>query len=123
MMELHADGRAGAKNGLVGDRGGARRQRAAQIISEYAMEAAPKIKKAFEDGLADKESIGTRQATALHLLAIEREERKLELQEDRQDVDSMNKDQLISSIMSNLTALQQAGAIAEEIIDVTGEEV
>ena len=118
--QLTEDGKFGPSFGhLSGGRGSKRSKRAAEVVSEFAVEAAPKIRKAFEDGLDDSNSIGVRQATALHLLGIEKDEHLLRLKEEQQEFNQMTKAELVQSIMQSLGALSKAGEIAGEIIEGT----
>lgn len=118
--EMIADGKMGGQFGhLSGGRGTKRSKRAAEIVAEYAVTASEKIKRAFEDGLDEGNSIGVRQATALHLLNIERGEHELQLKEQQQEFNQMSKADLIESIRADFQALVGASNETDEITDAT----
>ena len=87
-------------------------------MAEYAVTASEKTKRAFEDGLDEGNSIGVRQATALHLLNIERGEHELQ-PEQQQEFNQMSKADLIESIRADFQALAGASNETDEITDAT----
>lgn len=118
--ELADDGKFGGQFGHLSGGRSKRSKRAAEIVAEYAVEAAPKIRQAFADGLdPHTQSVGVRQASALALLRIEADERALQLKEQDQEFQHMTKGELVDTILRDLAALERAGAITEGIVDAT----
>lgn len=117
--QLAEDGKFGGQFGHLSAGRGRRSRRAAEIVAEYAVEAAPRIRKAFADGLDDEQPISIRQDTAKALLGFEHKEHELQLREREQDFQHASKGELVDTILRGLAALQRAGEITEGIVDAT----
>jgi hypothetical protein len=103
--KLHAEGKlGGAKFGRMGGR--PRKKRASETVAEAAVKQANRedIVRVFEDAVADSQPIGVRLKGAEAWLAIEREERKLSLQEDEFDAKQHSRDELVAILADKLTS-------------------
>ena len=103
--KLHAEGRlGGSKFGKLGGR--PRKKRTSERVAEAAAKQAnhEDIVRVFEDAVADNQPIGVRLKGAEAWLAIEREERKLALQEDDFDAKQHSRDELITLLADKLTS-------------------
>jgi hypothetical protein len=120
MLELHDDGRAGGEFGhLAVTKQNTRKRRAAEVVADFAIQRSDRIRRAFEDGLADTESVAVRQATALHVLGVERQERELQLKEKDQEFRHMSKGELVDQILNGIAALSKAGEVPSTVVDAT----
>ena len=120
-MQLKEDGKIGGHFGKLGGR--PRKPRASEKVAEAAQKDAEKIIKVFKD-LVESDSEKTRLAAANSWLAIEQEETKLRLQEERQefDIGQASREELLNFMKS---ALQSGSPIAEQlgVIDGTAEDI
>lgn len=123
MMQLQEDGKVGAQFGQLGGARKKRNRRAAEVIAEMAAEEADNIKRVFRDGIDFDNPIGVRMAAAKEILRVEADEEKLSMAREKQDIDNMNKQQLVSKIGEVLGRLSRAGQISRDIIDLTDADV
>jgi hypothetical protein len=120
MVQLKEDGRAGGQFGKLGGR--PRKPRAAEELAEHARRRVDEIKRTFDDALEDEQPMKIRLQAANDLIAIERQESQLQLDEDK--LDSAPREELQAEIIELLNDPQIAGALGieyddddEEIVD------
>lgn len=131
--QKHAEGKlGGAKFGALGGRGNTREKRlAAQEIAEHIKD--PKLvslmKKTLEDSQHETNSMKTRMDGVKIMTDIERETRKLEIAEEKHDVEKLDRQTLLDLLSQKLTSGASAAAMRgqmeatmleeENIIDAT----
>lgn len=96
------------------------RKRAAQAVSEAAIRHSSEVAQALVDGLKENNHPSVRINAARTLIEIERDERKLELQEQAAER-QMNRDEAADALLDVLRSLGKQGAA--DIIDGTYEVV
>jgi len=101
-MQLKADGKIGGQFGKLGGR--PRKPRASEKVAEAAQKDADNIIKVFRE-LVNSDSEKTRLAAANSWLAIEQEETRLRLQEERQefDIGQASREQLLEYLSQALS--------------------
>jgi hypothetical protein len=121
-LQLKEDGKIGGQFGKLGGR--PRKPRASEKVAEAAQKDADNIIKVFRD-LVKSDSDKTRLAAANSWLAIEQEETKLRLQEERQefDIGKASREELLNYMKQVLTPgspiASQLGVIDGEATDIT----
>lgn len=117
--ELQEDGKIGGHFGKLGGR--PRKPRASEKVAEAAQKDADQIIKVFRE-LVNSESEKTRLAAANSWLAIEQEETKLRLQEERQefDIGQASREQLLEYLKS---ALAPGTPLANQLEYVDGTAI
>lgn len=119
--ELQEDGKIGGHFGKLGGR--PRKPRAMEKVAEAATKEAENIIAVFKEGIKD-DSMKTRLSAANSWLAIEQEETRLRLQEERQefDIGQASREELIAYMK---VALASGSPLAKSlgIIDGTAEDV
>jgi hypothetical protein len=123
--ERHARGEfGGAQFGKLGGRGKTREKRLAQQkIAEAAGVAHEDILQVFKDAIDPERPMGQRLKGATEWLAIERENAKLALQEEKADSQQMGREQLIAALRENLTGGPAATMIRSQLAQHVGEEI
>lgn len=118
-LQLKEDGKIGGQFGKLGGR--PRNPRASEKVAEAAQKDADKIIKVFKD-LITSDSEKTRLTAANSWLAVEQEETKLRLQEERQefDIGQASREELINFMK---TALKTGSPVAEQLGVVDGSAV
>lgn len=119
-----ADGKIGGSD--FGKLGGAKRKsnkRATEVVAEAAADNAEAIKRVFLDGIDPSKPIGIRLQAAEKILKIEADQAKREGEEADRDFDNMKKGELIDFIVGGLSALQEAGQIANDVITINDADV
>lgn len=109
-LELKKQGKIGPQYGKLGGR--PRKPRAMEKVAEAATQEADKIIQVFKDGV-DDESMKTRLAAANSWLAIENEETKLRLAEERQDFDigQASREELLKFVATAISS----GPVADQL--------
>ena len=121
-LQLKEDGKIGPQFGAKGGR--PRKKRATEMAAEKARAHADQITKVFLDGIDEEQPMRMRLAAANSWLGIEQEEAKLQLQEEKHDLDLENasRDDLIGFLADALTQGNLAEAVGP-IIDAESEDI
>jgi hypothetical protein len=121
-LQLKEDGKIGGHFGKLGGR--PRKPRASEKVAEAAQKEADNIIKVFSD-LIQSDSEKTKLAAANSWLAIEQEETKLRLQEERQefDIGQASREELLNFMKDALKAgspiADQLGVVDGSAVDIT----
>jgi hypothetical protein len=122
--ELQEDGKIGGHFGKLGGR--PRKPRASEKVAEQAQKEADSIIAVFKD-LVNSESEKTRLAAANSWLAVEQEETRLRLQEERQefDIGQASREELLNYLREALASgsplANQLGVIDGTATDIDSE--
>lgn len=120
-MQLKEDGKIGGHFGKLGGR--PRKPRASEKVAEAAQKDADQIIKVFKD-LVNSDSEKNRLAAATSWLAIEHEETKLRLQEEKQefDIGQASREELLNYMKD---ALKPGNPIASQlgIVDIDESDI
>jgi hypothetical protein len=126
MIEKRKAGKVGPEYGKLGGR--PRKPRAAELLAQEAEKHKEQMLQVLKDSIDSNQPIGVRQKGLDQWLAIEREERRLEMDED-EHIAKMSKDELAAMLASKFQEnplLQQMfmkRMTGEDAIDVEGEEI
>ena len=119
-LQLKEDGKIGGQFGKLGGR--PRKPRASEKVAEAAQKDADQIIKVFKD-LVTSDSEKTRLAAANSWLAVEQEETKLRLQEERQefDIGQASREELLNFMKTALSS----GTLADQlgVVDGSAEDI
>lgn len=116
-LQLRDDGKIGPQ---FAHHSRERKPRVAQDVAAFASDKRQLIKQAFLKGLTDKNPKVAMQA-ANDLLAIERQESQLQLDEDK--LEHASRDDLVIQVMALLNDPVMSSSLGIEVVDGTAEEI
>lgn len=111
---LRSEGKLGGPKSKE-NAGRPRVKRASELVAEGIREDAPKILKALRMALA-ADSPSVKLKAALEMLNIEREETKIQLKEEKQAYENMDRDKLLGLIGERFKQLKKEGVDVEQLI-------
>lgn len=117
-IERHAKGEfGGAKFGRLGGR--PRKARAAKKVAEAAQDErnAQRIIRVFKDAVHESQPMGIRLQGAKLWIEVERDEAKIELQEDGAEKDDRTREQLIEALTEKLSKGPASKIIQDRLLE------